>query len=273
MIDTIHLFPLLDQKLIELLKSLNPDDWNQPTVARLWTVKDVASHLLDGNLRTISMLRDGYSAPPDREIHSYADLVAFLNQLNADFVKASKRMSPALITELLEITGKQYSELLAAQDLDVDAIFAVSWAGEEVSKNWFHIAREFTEKWHHQQQIRDAVGKPGIITQELFYPFVETLLCGLPYTYRNTDAEIGTCIQISITLEGQMDWYLIKREDGWDIVKDFAGIQDATVILPADTAWKAFTKALSPAEAKESAILTGNQQLAEVSLNLIAVMA
>jgi uncharacterized damage-inducible protein DinB len=61
MIETVHLFPLLDAKLIELLRSLSPDDWNKPTVARLWTVKDVAAHLLDGNLRMLSRARDGYS--------------------------------------------------------------------------------------------------------------------------------------------------------------------------------------------------------------------
>ncbi|MEJ7682555.1 MAG: hypothetical protein WKG06_32810 [Segetibacter sp.] len=28
------------------------------------------------------------------------------------------------------------------------------WAGEKKSKNWFHIAREYTEKWHHQMSSR-----------------------------------------------------------------------------------------------------------------------
>jgi uncharacterized damage-inducible protein DinB len=53
-IPTLHLFPVLDELLIELLTSLSADDWNKPTVARLWTVKDIAAHLLDINVRTIS---------------------------------------------------------------------------------------------------------------------------------------------------------------------------------------------------------------------------
>ena len=48
-IDTLPLFSLLDKKLIELLRSLTAEEWNAPTVAKLWKVKDVASHLLDGN--------------------------------------------------------------------------------------------------------------------------------------------------------------------------------------------------------------------------------
>ncbi|MEO6286036.1 MAG: maleylpyruvate isomerase family mycothiol-dependent enzyme [Dyadobacter sp.] len=273
MIETVHLFPLLDAKLIKLLRSLSPDDWNRPTVAKLWTVKDVAAHLLDGNLRALSMVRDAHSTPPDREINSYADLVGFLNQLNADWVHASRRLSPQVLTDLLETTGAQYSELMQTQEMDTDAIFSVAWAGEQISKNWFHIAREYTEKWHHQQQIRDAVGQPGIMTRELFSPFIETLLRGLPHTYRNTNASLGTGIHIQITLEGSMDWYLVRHQDRWEIAKEFTTQPVAGIQLDADTAWKLFTKALTPAQASQTVILTGNEALAAVALNLIAVMA
>lgn len=87
MIETVHLFQELDEKLISLLRSLTPDDWNRPTVARLWSVKDVAAHLLDGNLRVISASRDGHSNVPERKINSYQDLVGYLNELNADWSK------------------------------------------------------------------------------------------------------------------------------------------------------------------------------------------
>ncbi|MCF2490914.1 maleylpyruvate isomerase N-terminal domain-containing protein [Dyadobacter sp. CY347] len=150
-----------------MLKSLSYDDWHKPTVAKLWTVKDVASHLLDGNLRVISGYRDNYNVPADMEIDSYQDLVGFLNKLNNDWVNATKRLSPAVIIDLLESTGKEYSLIMAEQDLEREAKFSVAWAGEQTSKNWFHIAREYTEKWHHQQQIREATGKQGIITKEL----------------------------------------------------------------------------------------------------------
>jgi uncharacterized protein (TIGR03083 family) len=273
MIDTIHLFPILDQKLVELLNSLSPDDWEKPTVARLWKVRDVAAHLLDGNYRVISIYRDGFFAKPDREISSYGDLVAFLNQLNADWVRASQRLSPDVLTELLETSGRQYSEIMAAQDLDADAIFPVSWAGEQVSKNWFHIAREYTEKWHHQQQIREAVGKPGILTRELFLPFIDTLVRGLPHTYGETVAPAGTCIRINIQLDGPMDWYLAKTANAWVIEKTWEGTPEATVRIPAETAWKLFTKAIIPDHALSTVTIEGQYELGRVSLNLIAVMA
>jgi hypothetical protein len=33
----------------------------------------------------------------------------FLNRLNADWVAATRRMSPAVLIELLEVTGKEYA--------------------------------------------------------------------------------------------------------------------------------------------------------------------
>ncbi|KQS26761.1 maleylpyruvate isomerase N-terminal domain-containing protein [Dyadobacter sp. Leaf189] len=270
-IETAHLFPILDQKLIELLKSLSAEEWNKPTVAKHWCVKDVAAHLLDGNLRVISHMRDGYLSPPDRKISSYADLVAYLNQFNEDWIKASQRLSYEVITELLESTGKQYSAIMQAQDPDVDAIFSVAWAGEQTSKNWFHIAREYTEKWHHQQQIREATGRPGILTKPLFLPFIKTLLRGLPHTYRNTEAAIGTSIKITIVLEESFSWYLLKS-NSWELTNKETENESAGIIIPAEIAWKLFTKALSPAEARSAVTLTGNEQLAAVALNLIAIM-
>lgn len=60
LLSTSKLLPILDEKLIELLSSLTPDEWNAQTVAKRWKVKDVASHLLDGNLRGLSITRDHY---------------------------------------------------------------------------------------------------------------------------------------------------------------------------------------------------------------------
>lgn len=59
-IDVVALIPELDKMLFKFLEGLSADDWDKQTIAPEWTVKDVAVHLLDGNLRTLSMLRDEY---------------------------------------------------------------------------------------------------------------------------------------------------------------------------------------------------------------------
>ncbi|HEX3202686.1 MAG TPA: hypothetical protein VHW42_12245 [Actinomycetes bacterium] len=37
----------------------------------------------------------------------------------------------------------------------------VSWVGPDPAPNWLDVAREYSERWTHQQQIRDAAEIPG----------------------------------------------------------------------------------------------------------------
>ena len=274
LIATLPLFPVLDKLLLEVLRSLAPDDWQRSTLARQWTVKDVAAHLLDGNLRTLSMLRDGYSGEAPDEF-DYAGIVAYLNRLNADWVRAARRLSPAVLIELLAQSGAEYTAYLHTLDPWAPAIFAVAWAGENESKNWFHIARDYTEKWHHQQQIREAVGQSGaLMTKELFGPFAETCLRGLPHAYRDVAAPVGTVVQVRIDTTIGGVWQLVKVGEGWQLQAPVSGaVPAAEVTLPPDVAWQLFTKGLSPAEARPHAQLTGDEMLGEAALQLVAVMA
>jgi hypothetical protein len=272
-ISTIHLFPKIDRLLIELLRSLSVEEWNYSTIAKLWTVKDIATHLLDGNLRTLSYSRDKHAGEKPIEINSYNELVAYLNQLNADWIKATKRLSPNILIELLEATGMEYSRHLETLDPFEDAAFSVAWAGEQQSKNWFHIAREYTEKFIHQQQIRDAVNKPGLLIKELFYPFIDTFMRGLPYTYRHTTAGVGTTIKLTIESECGGDWYLIKTQDAWALTKDLQTTIAATISFEPDVAWKLFSKGITPEIANQNVSITGDRNLAEIALKMISVMA
>jgi hypothetical protein len=61
---------------------------------------------------------------------------------------------------LLEYSDKQFFDFLKTLNPNDKAIFSVAWAGESESENWFDVAREYTEKWHHQMQIRLALNKP-----------------------------------------------------------------------------------------------------------------
>lgn len=271
-IKTIHLFPVLDRLLIELLESLSAEDWNKPTLAKLWTVKDVAAHLLDGNMRTISSKQQFVGESPS-DIKSYRDLVDYLNELNASWVKAMKRVSPALLIQLLEITGRQYCEHMTTLDPFAIARFSVAWAGEEQSFNWFHIAREYTEKWHHQQQIREAVNKPGIMHQELFYPCIATFMYALPHTYRDVKADEGTLIEISVSGITNGIWYLQKTPGNWVLTTNKIKSPDTTISISPDIAWKLFTKAITYDVALQNATITGNIKLGEKMFDTVAVMA
>jgi Mycothiol maleylpyruvate isomerase N-terminal domain len=273
-IDTIDLFPKLDLELIALLRGLSDQDWEKQTLAPLWKVKDIAAHLLDGNIRTISMLRDNYFGGNSGNIDSYRELVSFLNGLNSDWVKAMKRMSPQLVISFLEITGKAYNESLRGLDPHGKAVFSVAWAGEDISENWFHIAREYTEKWHHQQQIRYAVGKTEPLYEpEFYYPYLDTSMRALPHHYRDTVAGENDCIEFTVTGEGGGTWHLVRENDQWNLKYECEYEPVCTVVIGGDIAWRIFTKGISKSEAEHGIEITGKHQLGRQIFYLLAVMA
>jgi len=102
-------------------------------------------------------------------------------------------------------------------------MFPVSWVGEEQSPNWFDTALEFTESWHHQQQIRLAVNEPGIMTREFYFPVLDCFMRALPYSYGGVAAEAGTLAQFNISGDCGGSWYLFHDGVAWTLIASPAG--------------------------------------------------
>src|SRR5262249_10224894 len=136
-----------------------------------------------------------------------------------------------------------------ALDPFAPAMFGVSWAGETVSPNWFDTARELTERWHHQQQIRLAVDRPGIMTPELYRPVLDCFMRGLPHAYRGISATDGTRVVVEISGDCGGQWMLERAGSVWEL-RHPEPSPDARVTIPQEIAWRVFTKGISFAEAR-----------------------
>ena len=102
-IDTRRLFRPVTRALVALLRDRPSQDWQRPTIAGAWLVRDVVAHLLDSTLRRLAFHRDGLPPPPPpRPIASERDFVAFINGLNAEWVAAARRLSPRVMTDLYQ---------------------------------------------------------------------------------------------------------------------------------------------------------------------------
>ena len=281
---TAHLFPALDAHLIDLLRSLTSDDWERQTIAPRWRVKDVAAHLLDTQLRRLSFGRDGYTVSPPSPITSDRDLVAFIDRLNAEGVTVYRRLSPSVLIAWMERSSGEAARYFASLDPFAPARIGVSWAGEMVSPNWFDIARELTERWHHQQQIRLALAEPGsessaaaagrlhaITTPELYHPVLDCFMRALPFHYRAIPAAPGTTIRFHVSGECGGDWHLYRGDD-WMLAGEAAGTVAATVTIPQDIAWRIFTRGIARDDARAQVRVTGDAALGEHVLGMLAIV-
>ncbi|HEX3127937.1 MAG TPA: maleylpyruvate isomerase N-terminal domain-containing protein [Thermoanaerobaculia bacterium] len=259
-------------ELIGLLRSLEPADWERPTVAGPWRVRDVAAHLLDGGLRKLSVYRDGHLLAPNRPIHSYGDLVGLINDLNAGGVTFSQRLSPRLLTDLLEIAGRWMAEMTEGLDPHARAIFSVAWAGESESENWMDTGREYTEIWHHQMQIRDAVGAPGLLEGRWLLPLLEFSVRALPHAYASREAPDGTSLTLVVPGEEHWAWALVREGGRWELYQGEAERATTTVIAEPGSAWRLLFNALPPERAREEITIRGNASLAEPLIRARSVM-
>ncbi|HRI72625.1 MAG TPA: maleylpyruvate isomerase N-terminal domain-containing protein [Polyangium sp.] len=271
-IETRHLFREINAETLDLCAKLSPDDWDKPTVHADRNVKDLVAHLLDGSLRRLAIQRDGHflQAP---DMRSFSDMVGFVQQLNREWIVAAKRLSPRVIMDLMMRADEEVAALFSSLEPQSPSAFGVAWAGEEWSESWFDMAREYTEKWHHQQQIRDAVGRPGFTERRFLHPVLDTFLRGAPHAYRNTRADEGTMVEVEIRGEAGGKWQLVCDGDRWTLVTDCPTKPTTRVELDADTAWRLWTKGTSGQTAREKAQVTGDEALAAPLFSMVTIMA
>ena len=267
-----HLVRRVDDELIALLRSLDPNEWDLQTIAPLWRVRDVAAHLLDTALRKLSLVRDSWRVE-NVEIRSSEDVLKLVNRLNAEGVAVYRRLSPQVLIELMRIACEESARFYESLDPFAPAAFGVSWAGEEKSLNWFDTARELTERWHHQQQIRLATNRPGILTPDLYHPVLDCFVRGLPFLYREVNAPAGTLIAVEISGECGGQWFLSRNAVGWALVKDASGEAAARVTIPQDLAWRIFTRGIDREAARSQVGIHGDRELADRVLHLTAIVA
>ncbi|MBI4470063.1 MAG: maleylpyruvate isomerase N-terminal domain-containing protein [Acidobacteria bacterium] len=268
---TAHLFRGLEGMLVELLRSLEPPDWEKQTIAPRWKVKDVAAHLLDTQLRKLSICRDGYAPGPADEPGPF-DLVAFINRLNEAGVRLFRRLSPEILIGLMEAVSPQFCAFHEGLDPFAPSVFAVSWAGEEKSLNWFDTAREFTERWHHQQQIRQAVERPGIMVPRLYHPVLDCFMRGLPFAYREIDAPPGTLARFDIAGPCGGSWFLYRDTGYWRLIDAPEGEPASVTTIPEEIAWRIFTKGIDRASAEAQVRVTGERWIGLHVLGMISIV-
>ena len=270
---TTHLLGPIHAELVALLRSLTPAQWLQGTSAGHWRVRDVVAHLLDGDLRRLSYCRDALPQPEMAEMRSYDDVLSYLNRLNATWIAAAGRLSPRLLTQLVDEVGRQAVEFLASRPPHEEACWPVSWAGEGRSEHWMDASRNYSEYWHHQQQIREAVAAPPLTDPEWLRPIIALGVRAVPAALRHTRASEGATIHLRISGPAGGEWWVRREARGWN-VSDEAPVDAtaATVELDAESAARVWYAGRKPQPAAERARVSGDPALAEAVLMARALM-
>ena len=277
-IDAVPLFAGERSSLLELLAGLSAEEWAKPTVCPGWSVKDIALHLLADDLGRLSGQRDGFPNPTFADgcaVTTWDGLVDAINHQNDLWVRATRRLSPRLLVELLRFSGEATAALFGG--LDPTRLGGpVDWVGPEPAPVWLDVAREYTERWVHQQQIRDAVGKPGLTEREWLHPVLDAFARALPRALRDLAAAPGARVALEILGDAGGTW-LAERSPppagGWVLGRGPAEGAVASVTMDQDTAWRLFTRGLPPEAAAERAAVSGDPAAICRVLRMAAMLA
>jgi uncharacterized protein (TIGR03083 family) len=198
--------------LLALLDGMTEAEWLMPTAVPGWTVKDLALHLLDDDLGWLSRGRDedssGLLDPSD-----YRSFVEALAAKNQRWVDGAQGLSRRVVADLLRCTGEQLDAYYA--ELDLEGSGGVIWASDGPVPVWFDIAQDLTERWVHQQQMREAIDRLEDYARRYLPTVLRTFVWAVPHQYRVT-APLGT--EVEITLGDTGTWTLSAVEDScWSL--------------------------------------------------------
>jgi hypothetical protein len=181
-------------------------------------------------------------------------------------------MSPRLLCDLLAHVGRQVDEYFMSLDPFATG-GVVSWAGPEPAPQWLDVSREYTERWHHQQQIRDAIGRPALYEPRLFAPVLEAFVRALPLTFHGVDASEATVVQLTISGDAGGTWVLHRAADGWELLVGRCVKANSEVTIAGEKAWKIFTRGISGEAVLQCAAIQGDYKLGSKVLGMVAVIA
>ena len=142
-----------------------------------------------------------------------------LAEKNQRWVDAARVMSRRVVEDLPQWSGEQVDALHAGRDL-LDEGW-VSWASDEPVPYWFNLAQEFTERWVHQQQMREAVDR--VEDHDVTLPDVlRTFIWAFPHQFRGA---VGARV-IRMRIDPLGDWTLSATDDGgWNLSQDRPAVQ------------------------------------------------
>ena len=262
--DLLQALQVERRSLLAILGALAPEDWERETPCPGWTVHALVLHLLGDDFGVLSILRDGHTAPLPSESHE--SLAAMIDHLNGDWIRAAGgRLSPRMLRGLLAWSGEETHRFFAGVEFDAPSPMGVSWAGEPPSPHGLEVAREYTERWLHQQQLRQAVGRGPLADPVLTRVLVQSLAHCLPVAYASTDAPAGTTVKLDIVDFPTLSFGLRSDASGWCLVwgRDIADA-DCSITTPCEPLWRAWSTNGAPAVLRQAAVVTGREpQLAK----------
>jgi uncharacterized protein (TIGR03083 family) len=196
------------QAVIDLGRSCSETDFELPTACPGWTVKDQISHVvgLESWLHTGDVPKVDLPNYP----HVRNEEGTFLERA----VELRRPMVGSKVVAELETLAAQRVEQFSAPDLTLDTVVRGAWGPAPVRVT---LPMRILDIWTHEQDIRQALGRPGNLDSGGAVVFMHLLFASLPkLVARDAGIEPGNVVIIDCTgpVMGRAGVWVEASDDG-----------------------------------------------------------
>ena len=242
----------------DLLEQLGDDEWRLPSPLPGWSVQDNVSHIIG----TEAMLAG--EPGPDIEIdrssfdHVRNDIGAF----NEQWVQALRSSPPHdVLSRFRDFTA---ARLAALQEMSEEEWNAESFtpAGKDTYGRFMQI-RVF-DCWLHEQDIRDATGRPGHETGLAVDVVLDEMATALGFVVgKKAGAAAGERVTFALTDGGSVVRQLnVEVGDRAAVVAELSGAPTLVLTMPVGVMTRRCAGRVGPDDLLDQVIIDGNLELA-----------
>lgn len=260
--DPLALWDDASTDLLEVVRDLEPQDWDRPALPG-WSVKDVVAHLAHLESEAAGMDQPEGGRPDLKSVHNQP-MPTDLTELG---VQARRRRSAAEVLEEFETACVHRHEMLAGLDLSDPRAPAPGLVGELGWDLRTWLRNRPIDLWVHEQDIRRATGRPMVTTTTGAAHVAGVMTAAFPAALRKLP--VGTSVVAHVS--GPQGRVLTARvgEDGRAAPFDPSEGSDVTLEMD-DATWLQLTGGrIAPAEAQVE--ITGDTDVAATVLRQLNV--
>ncbi|MGO4340314.1 maleylpyruvate isomerase family mycothiol-dependent enzyme [Pedococcus sp. 2YAF34] len=159
------------QAVVDLGRSCTDADFDLPTACPGWTVKDQVSHVvgLESWLHTGDV--------PKVEVPDYAHIRGEAGRFIEKSVELRRRMVGQKVVDELETVAARRIAALSEPGVTLETVVRGPWGPAPVGDS---LRRRILDIWTHEQDIRQALGRPGNLDSGGAAVFMDLLFAALP---------------------------------------------------------------------------------------------
>lgn len=196
------------QAVVDLGHSCSDADFALPTACPGWTVKDQISHVVGME----SWLHTGHV--PQVDVPAYDHLRHEAGEFVEREVELRRPVAAAKVVAELETVAAQRVAQFTAPGVTLDTVVRGAWGPAPLGQS---LPTRILDIWTHEQDIRQALGRPGDLDSGAAAVFMDLLFAALPrLVAKNAQVPPGNVVVIESTgpVQGRAGVWVESHEDG-----------------------------------------------------------